>query len=521
MPGGVQAYPRIANLFAYSSSGQAPAFSRYGLIVAGPSTASSGALQSLKVQSPATKALVYYESTSVDVPGFDGLTIYPGWWLTLAGTTLTAPLDTSSTSVSVANGSIIANYLSSNPDILVDGESMHVTAVSGNTLTVQRGYNSTATSHATGARLAAHATGWPGSWMLNITPYCPTDSAGNTWESYLATTAAAQLSSGPWDGIFFDSVGSSGWAFLDDGQLDANNDNVADGGEGPSGTGWATGETSLFSNTRARIGSAILVGNGDNYPGASSGEELEAFPGRQGGAVAGLALYQSLAGPSSSEPYTIANPDTGNTGTQDLQTMRFNLGIALMGNGYYAYDYGDQMHGQTWWYDEYDDGAGSSLPAAISASPSTLTVAAGTGSKFAVGNVVQVPDGTTGWDDEQMLVTAVSGDTLTVQRGYNGTTAATHLALSKVMTQAQISAGQGWLGQPLGAATTLATNFLRRDFTNGTVLLNATSSAQNVSLGASFHRIAGTQDSSTNSGAAATSVTIPAQDALLLVRNAQ
>jgi hypothetical protein len=39
-----------------------------------------------------------------------------------------------------------------------------------------------------------------------------------------------------------------------------------------------------------------------------------------------------------------------------------------------------------------------------------------------------------------------------------------------------------------------------------------------VSLGPGYRRIAGTQDPATNTGAAANTVTIPPQDALLLAR---
>jgi hypothetical protein len=58
--------------------------------------------------------------------------------------------------------------------------------------------------------------------------------------------------------------------------------------------------------------------------------------------------------------------------------------------------------------------------------------------------------------DEQMYVSNVAGDTLTVTRGYNGTTAYAHPSLSKVFTQAQLAAGQGWLGAPIGPAMQLA-----------------------------------------------------------------
>ncbi len=40
--------------------------------------------------------------------------------------------------------------------------------------------------------------------------------------------------------------------------------------------------------------------------------------------------------------------------TSDLQTMRFGLATALMGDGYFAYDCANLGRGQWWWYPEYD-----------------------------------------------------------------------------------------------------------------------------------------------------------------------
>jgi hypothetical protein len=682
----VQDYPRLANLQGFTKSWQAATFGRYGLVLprfAPKSPAAAAAVRALKAKSRGTKVLLYLESLSVDVPGFNGMSIYPGWWLTLAGTTLSAPLDASSTTVPVANASIINANLGSNADVLVDGESMHVTGVnvSAGTLTVQRGYYSSATAHSAGARLAAHATKWPGSWMLNLSPYCPVNpSTGQSWSSYLAQQAQADLAAAPWDGVYYDDSNSS-IANLSGGQVDANNDNVADGGDGPSGTGWKDGASALYAQTHALASTAQLIGNGAIYP-TSSGREMEHFPYYDNGWATAFGTYLNLAGPAGSGPDTVVNADTNNTGTQSLQSMRFNLGTTLMGNGYYYYDGGTQQHGQTWWYDEYDGGMGSSLSGAVSASQTSLALAAGTGSRFRVGDVVRVPESTYiaynsgSTDDEQMLVQGVSGDTLTVQRGYNGTLAAAHVAGTKVLTAAQIAAGQGWLGQPLGPATSLSSggasqlqngdfestgsgwltpwqlgvsapaaasigqdagtaatgaasaritvsqaapsaawdvqlsqgglslvagttyslsfwakgsagqpvmasvqqtvspyagrakqwytltgswqqynltftapstegsigvvfnlatasgtiwldgarftvgdpNLWRRDFTHGTVLLNGTATTQTVQLGAGYRRIAGTQDPGTNSGAAASGVSIPPQDALLLVK---
>lgn len=45
----------------------------------------------------------------------------------------------------------------------------------------------------------------------------------------------------------------------------------------------------------------------------------------------------------------------------DLQTMRFGLATALMGDGYFGYDCGDLGRGDWWWYPEYDAPLGSPL----------------------------------------------------------------------------------------------------------------------------------------------------------------
>ncbi len=678
--GTVGDYPRIANIDGLTAPGQVPTFARYGLVVSPRSFAPY--LSAFRAQDPAAHVLAYVNSSSVDLPGFDGFSISPGWWLTLAGTTLTAPLDAAATTVHVADASRIAATLATNPDVLVDGESLHVTAVdTGNdVLTVQRGYLSAAAPHAAGARIAPHATKWAHSWMLNVTPYCPPDpQSGLTWAQYLARQAPALRAAGPWDGLFLDDASTS-FSALSDGQLDANNDNLPDGGDGPSGTGWRDGEAALFGLLRAALGSrALLMANGGSYPPSTDGRLYEHFPFYDASWASDLSQYLQIAGPGARPPggqvVSTINPDTsGSGGAVSYPTLRFDLATALLGDGYFAYDGGPHDHGRTWWFDEYDAGAGSSLAAAVDSSQSSVLLAPGTGSRFRVGDVLRVPDSSGPYDDEQMVVQSISGDTLTVQRGANGTVPSPHAQGSKVATAAQLAAGQGWLGQPLGPATTIAgaggpdqvqdgdfeagagpwalgvtspasatwsldrttaasgttsakvvvsagvaaagwdvnlgqqgasvaggqsytlsfwakssagqavlasvhlgaapwtavakqwfttttgwqqyrltftpaasasnlvlqldvgqsagtvwldavsfapgdPNVWRRDFAHGTVLLNGTNAAQTVVLGPGYRRIAGTQDPATNSGAAASSVTIPSQDALLLVRS--
>jgi len=465
MAAAVQAYPRLANLNAFKTPDQVETFARYGLIVAPLSSAANGAVLALKAGHPATRVLAYLNARAVALPDFGGATIYPGWWLTLAGTTLTAPVDARATTIAVADAGRIAARLASNRDVLVGSETMRVVAVntSAGTLTVRRGYLTAPAAHAAGTRVAAHAVAWPGAWMLNVTRYCPVDPAtGQTWVTYLAGRAARVLAAAPWDGIFYDDADRS-IAGLFDGQADADNDNRADGGNGATGTGWVDGMATLFSRTRTLAPRVTLAGNAGYYPGASDGREFEHFPYYDGDWNAGFAGYLQAAD-SNRGGANIVNPDTGDTGVQDLRAMRFGLGSALMGNGYYAYDYGSASHGQTWWYDEYDNGAGSSLVAGVDARATVLRMAVGTGRRFRVGDVVRAPSSVytnagLSLDDEQMRVVAVEGDTLRVARGVGGSLKAAHGARTKVMTAGQEAAGRGWLGRPLGPARarTLAT----------------------------------------------------------------
>jgi hypothetical protein len=77
---------------------------------------------------------------------------------------------------------------------------------------------------------------------------------------------------------------------------------------------------------------------------------------------------------------------------------------------------------------------------------------------------------------------------------------------------------RGYLGQPTSPPVKLGNGIWRRDFTNGIALNNSTASAQTVSLGGSFRHLQGSQAPSVNDGSLVTSVTIPAQDGLILLR---
>jgi len=465
----VNDFPRLANIYALTTPDHPDTFARYGIVIAARAARASGAVQAIKAANASTKIIFYENTSTVDLSDIPSMDIYPGWWLTLVGTRLTAGISADATIIPVTKAVVIQHFLATNPDVLVDNETMHVLSVDTvhNTLTVQRGYYSTAAAHTRHARIAAHASKWPHSWMLNVTPYCPTNpTTGQTWVGYAAHLTQIEMNSAPWDGVLWDD-GNTSFAHISSGQLDADNNNIADGGNGPSGVGWAEGVKRLLALSRALIPGKLQLVTDAYYPGLMNGQEMEHFPFYADGWTAGFDAYLQQAGPSRAAPYTIINADTANsndsvdTGEQNLQQMRFNLATTLMGNGYFVYDYGPKLHGQTWWYDEYDKGAGSSLATAIDTTQTTVQLAPHSGNKFQIGDIVHVPEDihtggvADGLDDEQMLVIGVTGDRLTVQRGYNKSLAAPHPALSKVLTQEQIRAGLGWLGQPRTDATPL------------------------------------------------------------------
>ncbi|SMC63118.1 hypothetical protein [Sporomusa malonica] len=78
----------------------------------------------------------------------------------------------------------------------------------------------------------------------------------------------------------------------------------------------------------------------------------------------------------------------------------------------------------------------TTLSAAITSTTAT-TCTVTTGSEFLVGNVIKI-------DNEQLFVTAVSGSTLTVKRGHNGTIATTHLNAAEIYILNNLTVTRGY-----------------------------------------------------------------------------
>lgn len=206
---------------------------------------------------------------------------------------------------------------------------------------------------------------WPGNYMMNVSDLAPMKN-GQQFNTYLATFVTKEiLSTGLWDGIFFDSVWPAiSWYTGSD--VDLNGDGLKDVN---INSHWQQGMKELFTKTRALAGrDIILVGNDHNhaYIAELNGKMIENFQQHPWPTVMGI-LKENQENTSFKSRINIINANTGNTGQRSsYQSFRFGLTSTLLENGYYSFDHGDQDHTQTWWYDEYDTNLGTPITNAIS-----------------------------------------------------------------------------------------------------------------------------------------------------------
>ncbi len=215
-----------------------------------------------------------------------------------------------------------------------------------------------------------HLSTWPGTYIMNMSDISPRV-GGNQFTDYLAKWVNDNLlATGLWDGVFYDNTWDGITWFtgqnidLDsDGKFDTNLDGH-----------WQAGVKHLYNETRRLSQNKyILVGNGNagGYRNELNGLMLENFP-NYGGWVNTMRLYNIYESGGRAPKYNIINRTTLNTGKNDnYQSVRFGIASALLGNGYFSYDKGDQDHGQTWWYDEYSVKLGDplGLPLSLASKP--------------------------------------------------------------------------------------------------------------------------------------------------------
>ena len=212
------------------------------------------------------------------------------------------------------------------------------------------------------------ASFWPGTSLLNVTDgACQSD--GKHWNDYLPEFVRDRIiSSGLWDGIFYDNV----WptiSWFNNGNLDINGDGKAVSGA-EMDKKWAAGEVSILKKTREVLGKdSFIVANSHVYEPFNvhvNGMLFENFPPpwEAGGNWAASMSPYVKAGGFNQPKLMMINANNGNNaslGMENYRKMRFSLGSTLLGDGYFSFDFGDQSHKQTWWYDEYDVELGKAI----------------------------------------------------------------------------------------------------------------------------------------------------------------
>lgn len=192
---------------------------------------------------------------------------------------------------------------------------------------------------------------WPGTAILNVTDRARAVS-GKRWNDFLPEFVAKEILSRPeWDGVFYDN----GWeniSYFAGGAVDLNGDGAAEN-KPVADQAWRDGLRAIYRKTRALAPEKIVMENeGVAYAPDVDGVFLENFSFLKNWQTAVANLKKIIQ--SSKKGLAVLNANSGNTGAQnDWRLVRYGLATALMHGSFYSFDYGDQDHGQTWWYDEY------------------------------------------------------------------------------------------------------------------------------------------------------------------------
>jgi hypothetical protein len=196
---------------------------------------------------------------------------------------------------------------------------------------------------------------WPSANVINVTDYCGKNYNGQRFNEFLPEFMANNvMSTGLWDGIFFDSVWN-GINWFNQGNVSLSN-NGKRSSAAELNSAWIGGVKKMLARTRQLLPQAIIVGNGSyvwDYQSYLNGWMLEDFPTpwENGGTWSGV-MQSYLKLSNGSQNYDIINGTASGPG--DYTQFRYGLTSALLGNGYYSFDYGPADHAQFWWYDEYN-----------------------------------------------------------------------------------------------------------------------------------------------------------------------
>ncbi|MFA5128342.1 MAG: putative glycoside hydrolase [Patescibacteria group bacterium] len=241
---------------------------------------------------------------------------------------------------------------------------------------------------------------WPGTWLLNVTDDSPTDGGGKKWNDYLPEFVAREILSQPyWDGVFYDNAWDSVSWMPSGSEIDLNRDGQAES-SATSDQKWREGMNKIYRRTRELAPGKIVMGNqaggasGKIYFSNLNGISIEHFHKYNWTDV--LNNYFFILNNGQTPKTTILNCNTENTGRQDdYARMRFCLASTLLGDGYFSFDYGDQAHNQTWWYDEYGVFLGKPINSAYNIADGSTKISSGVWRRDFQNGIVLVNSGST------------------------------------------------------------------------------------------------------------------------------
>ncbi|MEI6266984.1 MAG: Ig-like domain-containing protein [bacterium] len=371
----------------------------------------------VRALNPATKIMLYEDIVEFDYNANVAPTEYVNerlnegstdWILTQVGTTLSASVDATTTTIPVTettklNGTTTVALFKIGELALVDHELMKITAVGTNTITVQRGVVKKAAVHAAGVRTAACVTFWPGSVVTDMTKASLAVDLGTgfgpeTYYQWRARVTGTRAVTEKWDGVYMDRadgneswVISTGYARSFD---QARTNTFVSDKYAAFNTSWNDGEMLYYKALRAKVGVDMPIFGNRAITGSAdiNGSLMEGFPDSQ---ISSKSWHDMIVGPnlvagrdvtgtSVIAPYfnwvknsrdpklniintyeyedgtSTTNPFIDPNFKRNYQKMRFGLTTTLLGNGYYGHFSGITAKSNGFaWFDEYDNaGAG-------------------------------------------------------------------------------------------------------------------------------------------------------------------
>ena len=292
------------------------------------------------------------------------------WILTQLGSTLTASVTTSATSIPVSDTSRFAK----GELALVDHELVHIVSVGTSFLTVTRGQVDPASPHEVGTRIASVVAHWPDSVTFDMSTGCVKADVGHgpeTWNEWNARRAGGIVDAADWDGIFVDCLETdTTWMIRDHiiRSIDPTRSNIPVADDyAVFNAAWAAGGVEYGNALRNEVGDKFVVGNGNVRNFSLNGTVFEDFPRSD---LAPSIWERVFAGPwvfphASYAEWCAATATPNLTLVQtygtptDYKMMRWGLCSALMNDGYFTFSGTAHSASGLYWFDEYDNsGAG-------------------------------------------------------------------------------------------------------------------------------------------------------------------